>query len=95
MGRYILTRLSRARSSSEASSSTTVGVTDETYKTIGLPIPGEIRALSGHHSHLDMALYFLEDLLQAYSHIVDMHKIPIHSVRDFIGLTWGPIVPLT
>lgn len=42
-----------------------------------------------------MALYFLEDLLQAYSHIANTHRIPIHSVKDFIALTWGLVVPLT
>lgn len=42
VGRYILTRPSRPRSSSDASSSTTAGVSEETYRATGLPVPSEI-----------------------------------------------------
>ena len=40
-----------------------------TYRATELPLPGDIHAILEKHTHMDLALYFLEELLQSISYI--------------------------
>ena len=43
--------------------------------------------------HMDLALYFLEDLLQSISYISDTQWMLVHLVMDAIRHHQSPIVP--
>ena len=95
LGHYIHSRQScpPSRPSLEASSSTSGTSSDEAYRAVGLLVPGDVHALSGHHMHMDLALYFLEDLLQSISYISDTQGMLVHLVMDAIRHHQSLVVP--
>jgi hypothetical protein len=98
IGRYLHSRRPHplGRPSSQASSSTSGASSDDAYRAAGLPLPGDIRGLSGQQAHIDMAQYFLEDMLHLISYISDTLRIPVHSVMDVVREHQSPgIVPHT
>ena len=73
-----------SRPSSEASSSTLGASSDVAHRAVGLPLPGDICGLSGQKTHMDMALYFLEDIFHIMSSIFNTQGIPVHSMMDVV-----------
>ena len=92
---YIHSRHPRSpgQPSLEASSSTSGTSSNDAYRATGLPLPGDVHALSGHQTHMDLALYFLEDMLQIISYILDTQGMLVHLVMDVVRQHQSPIVP--
>ena len=69
--RYLYSRRARplGRPSSQASSSTSGASSDDVYRVVGLPLPRNICGISGQQRHMDVAVYFLEDMLHIVRYI--------------------------
>ena len=91
LGRYIMSRPSQSRSYLEASSTNVPTVLNvEAYRAVRLPILGDTCNLSEEQKYMDMTLYFVDDLLHAYSYIANIQRIPLQDVTYRIRDTqWG------
>ena len=80
---YLRSRRSHSlgRPSSQASSSTSGASSDDAYRAAGLPLPRDIRGISGQQRHMDVALYFLEDMLHIVRYISDTRDSATRSDR--------------
>ena len=72
------------RPSLEASSSTLGTSSNDAYRVVGIPLSGDVHGLSGHQTHMDLALYFLEDMLHIISYISNAQGMLVHSVMDVV-----------
>ena len=96
--RYLHSRRSHplGRPSSHASSSTSGTSSNDAYRAVGLPLPRDIHGISGQQRHMDVALYFLEDMLRIVRYISDTQGIPVHAVTDVVRQHQSPdMVPQT
>ena len=78
------------RPSSQASSSTLGASSDDVYRAVGIPLPRDIHGISGQQRHMDVALYFLEDMLHIVRYISDTQGIPLHAMMDFFRQHQSP-----
>ena len=84
--RYLHSRHARplGQPSSQASSSTSGTSFDDPYRVVGLLLTWDICGISGQQRHMDMALYFVEDMLHIISYISYTQGILIHLVIDVV-----------